>query len=88
MIISHVGIQVRLLLEWGAEVMVIDNKGKLPLHLVGQSASQKNRGKSEDIIKLLKSKMPEDDLDGEECMGPRHCGMVIIHWYSVLAIAF
>lgn len=56
--------QVRLLLEWGAEVMVIDNKGKLPLHLVGQSASQKNRGKSEDIIKLLKSKMPEDDDQG------------------------
>lgn len=44
--------------------MVIDNKGKLPLHLVGQSASQKNRGKSEDIIKLLKSKMPEDDDEG------------------------
>lgn len=46
--------------------MVIDNKGKLPLHLVGQSASQKNRGKSEDIIKLLKSKMPEDDDQGGE----------------------
>lgn len=45
--------------------MVIDNKGKLPLHLVGQSASQKNRGKSEDIKKLLKSKMPEDDDQGE-----------------------
>lgn len=44
--------------------MVIDNKGKLPLHLVGQSASQKNRGKSEDIKKLLKSKMPEDDDEG------------------------
>lgn len=44
--------------------MVIDNKGKLPLHLVGQSASQKNRGKSDDIIKLLKSKMPEDDDEG------------------------
>ena len=56
---------MRLLLEWGAEVMVIDNKGKLPLHLVGQSASQKNRGKSEDIKKLLKSKMPEDDEQGE-----------------------
>ena len=53
-----------MLLEWGAEVMVIDNKGKLPLHLVGQSASQKNRGKSDDIIKLLKSKMPEDDDEG------------------------
>lgn len=45
--------------------MVIDNKGKLPLHLVGQSASQKNRGKSEDIIKLLKSKMPDDDDEGK-----------------------
>ena len=56
--------KVRLLLEWGAEVMVIDNKGKLPLHLVGQSASQKNRGKSDEIIKLLKSKMPEDDDEG------------------------
>eukprot|EP00752_Nemacystus_decipiens_P012159 g10778.t1 len=60
---SHIN-SVRLLLEWGAEVMVIDNKGKLPLHLVGQSASQKNRGKSEDIKKLLKSKMPEDDDQG------------------------
>ncbi|CAM9172377.1 unnamed protein product [Ectocarpus sp. 4 AP-2014] len=60
---SHIN-SVRLLLEWGAEVMVIDNKGKLPLHLVGQSASQKNRGKSEDIIKLLKNKMPEDDEQG------------------------
>lgn len=58
-------LQVRLLLEWGAEVMVIDNKGKLPLHLVGQSASQKNRGKSEDIKKLLKNKMPADDDQGE-----------------------
>lgn len=45
--------------------MVIDNKGKLPLHLVGQSASQKNRGKSDDIIKLLKNKMPEDDHEGD-----------------------
>lgn len=45
--------------------MVIDNKGKLPLHLVGQSASQKNRGKSEDIKELLKSKMPEDDDQGK-----------------------
>lgn len=45
--------------------MVIDNKGKLPLHLVGQSASQKNRTKSDDIIKLLKSKMPEDDDQGD-----------------------
>ncbi len=45
--------------------MVIDNKGKLPLHLVGQSASQKNRGKSEDIKKLLKNKMPADDDQGE-----------------------
>lgn len=53
-----------MLLEWGAEVMVIDNKGKLPLHLVGQSASQKNRGKSDDIKKLLKSKMPADDDQG------------------------
>lgn len=44
--------------------MVIDNKGKLPLHLVGQSASQKNRAKSDDIKKLLKSKMPEDDDEG------------------------
>lgn len=57
--------KVRLLLEWGAEVMVIDNKGKLPLHLVGQSASQKNRGKSEDIKELLKNKMPEDDERGK-----------------------
>lgn len=48
--------------------MVIDNKGKLPLHLVGQSASQKNRGKRDDIIKLLKSKMPEDDDEGEWAM--------------------
>lgn len=60
-------LKVRLLLEWGAEVMVIDNKGKLPLHLVGQSASQKNRGKSEDIKQLLKSKMPEDDDQGGSC---------------------
>ena len=46
--------------------MVIDNKGKLPLHLVGQSASQKNRAKSDDIKKLLKSKMPEDDDEGAD----------------------
>lgn len=57
-------LKVRLLLEWGAQVMVIDNKGKLPLHLVGQSASQKNRGKSEDIKELLKNKMPADDDQG------------------------
>lgn len=62
---SYVPRQTKTLLEWGAEVMVIDNKGKLPLHLVGQSASQKNRGKSNDIIKLLKSKMPADDDEGE-----------------------
>lgn len=47
--------------------MVIDNKGKLPLHLVGQSASQKNRGKSDDIKQLLKNKMPEDDDQGGRC---------------------
>lgn len=64
-------LKVRLLLEWGAEVMVIDNKGKLPLHLVGQSASQKNRGKSEDIKKLLKSKMPDDDDQGEGLLAQR-----------------
>lgn len=51
--------------------MVIDNKGKLPLHLVGQSASQKNRGKSEDIKKLLKSKMPDDDDQGEGLLAQR-----------------
>ena len=65
-------LQVRLLLEWGAEVMVIDNKGKLPLHLVGQSASQKNRGKSEDIKKLLKNKMPTDDDQGENQLAEVH----------------
>ena len=69
--------QVRLLLEWGAEVMVIDNKGKLPLHLVGQSASQKNRGKSEDIKKLLKNKMPTDDDQGENHLAGVHTTVLL-----------
>lgn len=55
--------------------MVIDNKGKLPLHLVGQSASQKNRAKSDDIKKLLKSKMPEDDDEGIITLGERRDGV-------------
>lgn len=56
--------------------MVIDNKGKLPLHLVGQSASQKNRAKSDDIIKLLKSKMPEDDDEGMNTLGEKGVGYI------------
>lgn len=77
--------KVRLLLEWGAEVMVIDNKGKLPLHLVGQSASQKNRGKSDDIIKLLKSKMPEDDDEGGNCFSHQTSTINVARYNCLLA---